>query len=165
MFGLKYKDCVWIKKWLAVNASQSLMWSRKVRRGRLLKVHSTLIKNVLNDSSYTGRSLRTDFNDRFLSFTINSQEPPIYKLDGGLNFQVTPLLIKEFSILVLDLSIIWKDLFRRLWNFVIVNPDCFWLSSSCHEPLIKARRKLSVIKSPSKSKCTARGVKQAKTAP
>ena len=31
--------------------------------------------------------------------------------------------------------------------------------------LIKARKKLSVLKSPTKSKCTARDVKQTKTAP
>ena len=31
--------------------------------------------------------------------------------------------------------------------------------------LIKARRKLSVLKSPTKSKCTARVVKQTKTTP
>ena len=57
------------------------------------------IKNVLNDSWYTGRSLSTDFNDHFVSLAIDSQEPPIHGLDEGLNFHVTSL-IKEFSILV-----------------------------------------------------------------
>ena len=76
------------------------MSSLKGRRERLLRVNSTSIKNILNDSSYTGRSLRNDFNDRFVSLAIYSQEPPIHELDGGLSFHVTPLLIKEFSILV-----------------------------------------------------------------
>ena len=98
-FGLKSKGRVPIKIWLGVNASRSLISSLKGKRGRLLKVNSTSIKNVLNDSSYTGRSLRTDFNDRFVSLTTDSQEAPIYGLDGGLHFQVTPLLTKESSIL------------------------------------------------------------------
>ena len=100
MFGLKCKCCVPIKKWSRVNTSRSLMLSLKGRRERLLTVNSTSIKNVLDDSSYTGQSLRAEFNDRFVSLTIDSQEPPIHGLDGGLNFHVTPLLIKEFSILV-----------------------------------------------------------------
>ena len=99
MFGLKYKGRVPIKKWLGVNASRSLISSLKGKRGRLLRVNSTSIKNVLNNSSYTVQSLRTDFNDRFVSLTIDYQEPPIHELDGGLNFHVTPLLTKEFSIL------------------------------------------------------------------
>ena len=74
MFGLKYKGCVPIKKWLSVNATESLMSSLKGRRGRLLRVNLTLIKNVLNDSSYTERSLSTDFNDCFISLTIDSQQ-------------------------------------------------------------------------------------------
>ena len=47
---------------------------------------------------YTEHSLSTDFNDCLVSLTVDSQEPPIHGLDGGWNFHVTPLLIKEFSI-------------------------------------------------------------------
>ena len=96
---MKYKGLVPIKKWLGVNASRSLISSLKGKRGWLLRVNSTSIKNVLNDSSYSGRSLRTDFKDCFPSLTMDSQEAPIHGLDGGLNFHVTPLLIKQFSIL------------------------------------------------------------------
>ena len=95
MFGLKYKGRVPIKKWLDVNSSRSLMSSLKGRRGRLLRVNSTSNKNFLNDSLYTGQSLSTDFNDRFVILTIDSQERPIHELDGGLN-----LSIKELSILI-----------------------------------------------------------------
>ena len=41
------------------------------------------IKNVLNDSLYTGLSLGTDFNDRLVSLTIDSQEFPIHVLVRG----------------------------------------------------------------------------------
>ena len=74
------------------------MLSLKCRRGKMLRETSTLIKNVLNDYLYTEHSLSTDFNDCLVSLTVDSQEPPIHGLDGGWNFHVTPLLIKEFSI-------------------------------------------------------------------
>ena len=59
------------------------MLSLKGRGRRLLRVNSTSIKNVLNDSSYTGRSLSTNFNDHLVNLTIDSQEHPIHSLDGG----------------------------------------------------------------------------------
>ena len=80
--------------------------------------------------------------------------PPIHGLHEGLTFHVTPLLINKFSVLVS---------FRYFHNIcVIVSPDCFYFFSSCHEPLIKARGKLSLLKSPSKSKCSAHVFKQKK---
>ena len=81
ILGLKYKGCVPIKKWLGVNASRSLISLLKGKRGRLSRINSKLIKNVLNDALYTGQSWRTDFNDCFVSLTIDSQEPPIHGLD------------------------------------------------------------------------------------
>ena len=81
MFELKYKVRVPFKKWLGVYASRSLISSLKCKRRRLLRVNSMSIKNALNDSLYTGRSLRTDFNNSFVSLTIEFQEPPIHGLD------------------------------------------------------------------------------------
>ena len=48
------------------------MSSPKGRRGRLLRVNSTTIKNVLNHNLYSGQSLNTDFNDSLVSLTIDS---------------------------------------------------------------------------------------------
>ena len=154
MFGLKYKGCVPIKRWLDVNASRSLMSSLKGRRGLLLRVNSTPVKNILNDSSYSGRSFTTDFNDYFVSFTIDSQELPIHGLDVGFSFQVTPLLIKEFSILV------WFRSFNKMESSLLAPIKFLPLSVQIAFGfpllainLIKVRRKLSVVKSPNKSKC------------
>ena len=92
ILGLKCKGCVPIKKRLHVNSSRSLTSLLKGKRGWLSRINSTLIKNVLNDSLYTGQSWRTDFNDCLVSLTTDSQEPPIHGLDWGLYFHVTPLL-------------------------------------------------------------------------
>ena len=122
-----------------------------------MRTNSTSIKNVLNDSSYTGRSLRIDFNDRFVTLTIDSQETPIHGLDGGLNVHVTLLLIKEFSILV------WFRSFNNMESslsapikFVPLSVQIVFGFPLLAMNLIKARRKLPVIKSPTKFKCTCR---------
>ena len=151
---------------MGVNASRSLISSLRGKRGWLLKVYSTSIKNVLNDSSYTGQYLRTDFNDRFLSLTIDSQGPPIQVLDRGLSFHVTFLLIKEFSILVWFRSFNYMESsLSGLVKFVPLSVQIVFGFPLLAMNQIKARKKLSVLKSPTKSKCIARGVKQTKTAP
>ena len=67
--------------------------------GWLLRVNSTFIINALDDPSYTGRSLSTNFNDLLVSLIIESQEPPIHGLLEGLKLHGT-LLIKKLSNLV-----------------------------------------------------------------
>ena len=151
---------------MGVNASRSFISSLKGKRGWLLKVNSTSIKNVLNDSSYTGRYLRTDFNDRFLSLTIDSQGFPIQGLARGLNFHVTLLLIKEFSILVWFRSFNYMESsLLGLIKFVPLSVQIVFGFTLLAMNLIKVRKKLSVLKSPTKSKCIVCAVKQTKTAP
>ena len=131
-----------------------------------MKVNSTSIKNVLHDSFYSGQSLSTDFNDCFVSFTIDVQEHPIHRLDGGSNFHETPLFIKEFSILV------WFRSFNNMESSPLVPIKFVPLSAQIVfgfpllvMNLIKSKRKLPLLKSQTKSQCMARVIKQTKTAP
>ena len=94
MFELRYKDCVPIKERLSVNGSRPLWSSRKGKSWRLLTVNSRETKNVLNHSSCPEGSLSTYFSDHFIIETIDSQEITIHGLDGALNSELTPLLVK-----------------------------------------------------------------------
>ena len=111
------------------------------------------IKNVLNDSLYTGLSLGTDFNDRLVSLTIDSQEFPIHVLVRG---QISTQLLYEL-----------KKFFQKYGHFSFTtNKICTNANQAVFSfpllamNLIKAKRKLSLLKSPTKSKCTPNVFKQ-----
>ena len=80
--------------------------------------NSRVVKNVLNGSSCTERPLSTSFSDRFVILTIDSQELTIHGLDGGLNFDLTPLLVKKVLILA------WFRSLNNMENSILTLLKC-----------------------------------------
>ena len=85
--GLKYKGYFLKIKWFRVNILKSFIsWDICVSR-RLFNVASISVKNVANASQVIGLSFVIFVKQLLVTFTIDSQDPSIQRLDGGLNFQ------------------------------------------------------------------------------
>ena len=102
------------------------------------------------------------FNDCLVSLTIETQEPPIHKLNEGLNFFVISVLVKEFSILVWFRSFNMEISLSEPIKLMPLSVQIVFGFPFLAMNLIKARKKLPVLKLQAKSKCIGYVAKQAR---
>ena len=99
------------------------------------------------------------FNDCLVSLTIEIQELPIHKLNKGLKFYVISVLVTEFSILVWFRSFNMESSLSKLIKFMPLSFQIAFGFPFLATNLIKARKKLPVLKLQTKSKYIGHVVK------
>lgn len=100
------------------------------------------------------------FNYCLVSLTIEVQESPIHKLNERLKFYIISRLVKEFSILVWFKSFNMDISLLEPINFLPLSVQIGFGFSFVAMNLIKARKKLPVLKLQTKSECIGHVAKQ-----